>query len=106
MGRLHALISGARQRLARTDADGVVLFSGGMDSVAMAILLRQRGFDLVPVFMGHRSNVGNVTRKELRAAHALARPTTGRDLVVARVRRSVGCRGQGGTAGSAGHRAP
>jgi len=63
-------------------ADGVLLFSGGMDSVLLGILARRQGLGLVPVFMSHRGNVGNVTKKELGAAHGLAEAVTGRPLVV------------------------
>lgn len=64
----------------RSDASGAILFSGGLDSVALAILLKRKGHDLQPVYGSHRANVGNVTRKEVIAATALAPAVTGRPL--------------------------
>ncbi len=61
---------------------GVVLFSGGLDSVGLAILAKRQGYDLTPVFMSHRANVGNVTKKELTAARELAKRATGNTMVV------------------------
>lgn len=61
---------------------GVILFSGGLDSVALAILLRRKGYSLRPVYMSHRANVGNVTKKELVAASKLARKILGEELTI------------------------
>jgi len=58
-----------------------VLFSGGLDSVALSILLKREGMDLIPVYMSHRHG-GNVTKKELETAGQLAKEITGRDLVI------------------------
>ena len=63
-------------------SDGAILFSGGMDSVILAIIARSRGHNLIPFFMSHRANVGNVTKKELRAASELAKATTGNNLII------------------------
>lgn len=59
-----------------------LLFSGGLDSVAMAILLRREGLDVVPVYMSHRANGGNVTKKELTTAAHLAKALTGHGLAI------------------------
>lgn len=66
----------------RRDPDGVILLSGGFDSVALGILLKQRGLDLQPVYVSHRPNVGNVTKKELRAASAAACAIFNRGLLI------------------------
>jgi 7-cyano-7-deazaguanine synthase in queuosine biosynthesis len=73
--------SANRGRGARTKR-GVILFSGGMDSVTLAVILKKRGYDLIPFFMSHRGNVGNVTKKEMLAASRLAKSVLGRDLVI------------------------
>jgi 7-cyano-7-deazaguanine synthase in queuosine biosynthesis len=82
MGRGHELLAKVRRLHSSAGTDGVVLFSGGLDSTAIAILARRKGLDLTPVYMSHRGNVGNVTKKEITAAHKLAKKATGNDLVV------------------------
>jgi hypothetical protein len=61
---------------------GAILFSGGMDSVILASIAKERGYDLIPFYMSHRANVGNVTKKEIVAASKLARTVLGRKLVI------------------------
>ena len=65
-----------------TPFDGVILFSGGLDSTAIGILARRNGLNLLPVYMSHRANVGNVTKKELLKARKLAKSVTGNELIV------------------------
>jgi 7-cyano-7-deazaguanine synthase in queuosine biosynthesis len=62
-----------------------LLFSGGLDSVALAILLKREGMNVVPVYMSHRHG-GNVTKKEVVTAGQLARPLTDNDLVIVKRR--------------------
>ena len=62
--------------------DGVILFSGGLDSVMLALLLARRGLSPQPVYMSHRANVGNVTKKELKAASKLAQSILGKKLII------------------------
>lgn len=62
--------------------DGVLLCSGGFDSVALGILLKKAGYDLQPVYCSHRPNVGNVTKKELEAAARFAKEVAGRRLLI------------------------
>jgi 7-cyano-7-deazaguanine synthase in queuosine biosynthesis len=85
---LDALIAAAlaARSSAPRSTDGAILFSGGLDSVGLAILLKRQGHDLVPLYGSHRSNVGNVTRKEVQVAGELAREILGRDLVIAKPR--------------------
>jgi 7-cyano-7-deazaguanine synthase in queuosine biosynthesis len=59
----------------------VVCFSGGLDSVALAILLARKGHELELVYMSHRHG-GNVTRKEAEVASRLARQITGETLLI------------------------
>jgi 7-cyano-7-deazaguanine synthase in queuosine biosynthesis len=59
----------------------VLLFSGGLDSVALGILLAREGHELEPVYLSHRHG-GNVTRKEAETASELAEEITGRRLVI------------------------
>ena len=61
---------------------GVILFSGGLDSVMLALLLKRKGQSPQPVYMSHRGNVGNVTKKELKAASKLARSILGKELLI------------------------
>ena len=63
-------------------SSGVILFSGGLDSVMLALLLKRKGQSPQPVYMSHRGNVGNVTKKELKAASKLARSILGKDLLI------------------------
>jgi 7-cyano-7-deazaguanine synthase in queuosine biosynthesis len=58
-----------------------LLFSGGLDSVAMAILLKKEGMEIVPVYMSHRKG-GNVTKKEVVAAGSMAEALTGHELTI------------------------
>jgi 7-cyano-7-deazaguanine synthase in queuosine biosynthesis len=58
-----------------------LLLSGGLDSVALGILLARRGHELEPVYVSHRHG-GNVTRKEVDVAAEMARDVCGRGLVV------------------------
>jgi hypothetical protein len=58
-----------------------LLFSGGLDSVALAILLRRERMDVLPIYMSHRHG-GNVTKKEVVTAGQLAGPLTGKGLVI------------------------
>jgi len=58
-----------------------LLFSGGLDSVAMALILVAKGHEVEPVYCSHRHG-GNVTKKEVMAASYLAPKITGRELVV------------------------
>jgi 7-cyano-7-deazaguanine synthase in queuosine biosynthesis len=81
-----AEVLGADTGDAHLQGDGAILFSGGLDSVGLAILLKRQGYDLVPVYGSHRTNVGNVTRKEVRVAGELAREILDRDLVIAKPR--------------------
>jgi 7-cyano-7-deazaguanine synthase in queuosine biosynthesis len=60
----------------------VILFSGGLDSVMLAMLLKRQGHRPQPVYMSHRANVGNVTKKELKAASKLARSILGKKLII------------------------
>lgn len=71
-----------RMKILYPKGDGVVLFSGGFDSVAMAIIAKSKNKDYIPVFMSHRANVGNVTKKEIMAARKLAKKIFGRELIV------------------------
>jgi 7-cyano-7-deazaguanine synthase in queuosine biosynthesis len=64
------------------DYAGVILFSGGMDSVAVAMHLAKRKKKYLPVYLSHRSNVGNVTKKEIVAARKLAKKILGEELMV------------------------
>jgi 7-cyano-7-deazaguanine synthase in queuosine biosynthesis len=59
----------------------VLLFSGGLDSVAFAALLAKDGFAVTPVYCSHRHG-GNVTKRELVVASQLAPEITGNDLVI------------------------
>lgn len=59
-----------------------LMFSGGLDSVAMAILLKRERLDVIPVYMSHRANGGNVTKKELVTAAGLADELTGHELLI------------------------
>jgi len=68
------------------DPNGVILLSGGFDSVALAIVLKKMGLDLQPVYMSHRPNVGNVTKKEIRAASRAACDIFGRRLLIVKAR--------------------
>jgi hypothetical protein len=67
---------------AKKDPNGVILLSGGFDSVALAIVLKKIGLDLQPVYMSHRPNVGNVTKKEIVAASRVACDVFGRRLLI------------------------
>lgn len=58
-----------------------LLFSGGLDSVSMAILLKRQGLDVVPIYMSHRHG-GNVTKKEVVAAGQLGEEITGNTLLI------------------------
>lgn len=62
--------------------DGVLLCSGGFDSAAYGILLKKAGLDLQPVYVSHRPNVGNVTKKEIVAASKYAQEVFGRRLLI------------------------
>lgn len=72
--------------LSLQDYQGVILFSGGLDSVALAIgrslLYSNQLSPLLPVYISHRANVGNVTKKEILAARKLAKKLFGEELVV------------------------
>jgi 7-cyano-7-deazaguanine synthase in queuosine biosynthesis len=57
------------------------MFSGGLDSVAMAILLKRQRLKIIPVYMSHRAG-GNVTKKELVVAGQLAQEICGRELEI------------------------
>ena len=59
----------------------VIAFSGGLDSVALGILLAREGHELEPVYLSHRHG-GNVTRKEADVASTLAPFVCDRELVV------------------------
>lgn len=59
----------------------VLCFSGGLDSVALGILLRRQGHEVEPVYISHRHG-GNVTKKEAETASRLALAVCGRPLVV------------------------
>jgi hypothetical protein len=48
----------------------------------MALLLRREGLDLHPVYMSHRANGGNVTKKEVVTAGQLAGELTDNDLLI------------------------
>ena len=61
---------------------GVILFSGGLDSVAVAMLLAKRKSKYLPIYLSHRANVGNVTKKEIIAAQKLAKKILGEELMV------------------------
>ena len=63
---------------------GVILFSGGLDSVALAMArnIKEGAVPLLPVYISHRSNVGNVTKKEIRTAQKLAKKILGEELMV------------------------
>ena len=58
-----------------------LLFSGGLDSVAMGILLAREGHEVEPCYLSHRHG-GNVTKKEAVTAADLAMEVCGRALVV------------------------
>lgn len=58
-----------------------LMFSGGLDSVAMAILLKREGLKLIPIYMGHRHG-GNVTKKEVVTAGQLSEAIAGRELEI------------------------
>ena len=62
--------------------DGVLLCSGGFDSVAYGALLAKAGLKLAAVYCSHRPNVGNVTKKELRAAALFSKKVLGRRLLI------------------------
>lgn len=63
--------------------DGVILFSGGLDSVAVGMVLAQdKKKKYLPVYISHRSNVGNVTKKEILAARKLAKKIFDEELMV------------------------
>ena len=64
----------------------IILFSGGLDSVMLAMLLRRQGYRPQPVYMSHRGNVGNVTKKELKAASKLAKSILGKKLIIVKAR--------------------
>jgi len=66
--------------------DGVLLFSGGLDSLCLGILLRRDGLDLIPVYVHHRANGGGITSKEVKAATKLAPLVTGHELAHVRKR--------------------
>lgn len=59
----------------------IVLFSGGLDSVALAILLKREKLKIIPVYMGHRHG-GNVTKKEVVTAGQLSQKIAGRELEI------------------------
>lgn len=63
---------------------GVILFSGGLDSVALAMArnIKEGAAPLLPIYISHRSNVGNVTKKEIRTAQKLAKKILGEELMV------------------------
>jgi hypothetical protein len=63
---------------------GSILWSGGLDSTALGLLLTRwpAGERLQPVYCCHRQNGGNVTRKELEAAADLADWVLGRELLI------------------------
>ncbi|TFH67037.1 MAG: hypothetical protein E4G90_00440 [Gemmatimonadales bacterium] len=65
-----------------------LLFSGGLDSVSLAILLERQGLgglEVLPVYMAHRPG-GNVTKKELEAAGPLAEEITGHELLIVKAK--------------------
>jgi hypothetical protein len=62
-----------------------LLFSGGLDSVAMAILLGREGMDVTPIYMSHRHG-GNVVKKEVVTAGKLAGLITGKELAIVKKR--------------------
>jgi len=63
--------------------DGIILFSGGLDSVAVGMILaKNKKKRYLPVYMSHRANVGNVTKKEILAAQKLAKKIFSEDLIV------------------------
>jgi 7-cyano-7-deazaguanine synthase in queuosine biosynthesis len=68
------------------DPNGVILLSGGFDSVALAIVLKKIGLDLQPVYMSHRANVGNVTKKEIQAASHAACEIFDRSLLIVKAK--------------------
>jgi hypothetical protein len=57
------------------------LFSGGLDSVALGILLKRQGLKIVPIYMSHRHG-GNVTKKELVTAGQISQELAGRELEI------------------------
>ena len=74
---------GHNPALTGVDYDGVVLFSGGLDSVALGIMLASNPRKAyLPVYISHRSNVGNVTKKEILAARKLAKKIFREELLV------------------------
>ena len=62
--------------------DGVLLCSGGFDSVVYGAILAKAGLRLAAVYCSHRPNVGNVTKKELRAAALFSEKVLGRRLLI------------------------
>lgn len=58
-----------------------LLFSGGLDSVAMAILLKRERLKIIPIYMSHRHG-GNVTKKEVVTAGQLSLELAGRELEI------------------------
>lgn len=62
--------------------DGVLLCSGGFDSVAFGAILAKAGLRVAAVYCSHRTNVGNVTKKEIVAASQFSEKVLGRRLLI------------------------
>ena len=67
-----------------THYDGIILFSGGMDSVGLAeyLTLKKPNQKYLPVYISHRANGSNVTKKEIEKASRLAQSILGRGLMI------------------------
>ena len=69
---------------------GSILWSGGIDSTALGLLMRRQGERLQAVYCCHRRNGGNVTKKEIVAASKLADAIWQTDMLIVYWKRKGG----------------
>ena len=73
-----------REEVYPTHYDGVILFSGGLDSVGLAeylTLKKTKKYKYLPVYISHRAS-SNTTKKEIEKASRLAQSILGRGLMI------------------------